>query len=305
MQVSQLAPGIFYFKHLLSEQECLDMIHHGERLNTFQSVPPTGSGNKNSLVWCGVNANEVRNNQRIILESTLFSREWSERLYDRIALHLPQDLTFRLRALPEEVNRADVCPNVEKALEWKLCSVSDKFRLYKYEKKQHFLKHFDGTNKRILSQLTSDISDKKEEFVKAQYVEQSFLTMLIYLNSVQDGGETQFFDYYSKKEIFQVKPERGSALVFCHEMLHQGNDVLSGVKYLLRTDVCYMKKKDIVESSRYVNPKTLKDPSRIKEVSNQQQKKQKTRSYASLPEGRYHVGDWQIMYHPSCQLYTD
>ncbi|KAG2389254.1 hypothetical protein C9374_014654 [Naegleria lovaniensis] len=308
---SELEPGIFYFKNLFSPSECAQMIEHGEEIS-YQQVPITGSGRTNALVWSGIHASDVRNNQRIILDSTGFSREFSEIIFKRMANHLPPNLEFRWKALPEEVNRADVCSTLEKAREWKLCSVSDKFRLYKYEKNQHFLKHFDGTNKRILSMM----NDGKT--IQAQYLEQSFLTVLIYLNNVEEGGETQFFDAKSKQETFQLKPEMGSAVVFCHEMLHQGNDVLAGVKYLLRTDICYMKKKDVIEKSA-VTLKMYNDPSHIKlwnQDASNQKKNRKTckktpmkatppRSYDPLPSGQYIVGDWQVIYHPSCQLYTD
>jgi len=123
-----------------------------------------------------------------------------------------------------------------------------------------------------------------------QYIEQSFLTVLIYLNNVEKGGETQFYDTYEKTETFQVTPAVGSAIVFLHEFLHQGNDVLQGVKYLLRTDICYRKKKDVIE--------TVKSPSFSLNVTPKC-------AYGSLPQGNYTFSNWDKLYHPSCQHYTD
>jgi hypothetical protein len=36
-----------------------------------------------------------------------------------------------------------------------------------------------------------------------------------------------------------VRPVRGTALVFRHRLLHEGAPVLTGRKYVLRTDVMY------------------------------------------------------------------
>ena len=289
VEFKEIKPGIFHFRNLLSKEECEEIIQHGEK-TSYKQVPTTGG---RQLVWCGVEASEVRNNQRIIEECTEFTRRYSATIFERVAKHLPKDLEFRFKSLPTEVNRADVCPTLEKAKEWKLFSVSDKFRMYKYEKKQHFLKHFDGTNKRILS-LTEGKKPVK------QFTEQSFMTFLVYLNDVEKGGETQFFDTYSKEETFDIKPEMGSGVVFLHELLHQGNDVLGGVKYLLRTDICYMKQKEIVEDGQ-------KNINYIMKVSADQKKNKNSQNniLELLPQGDYAISEWQKIFHPSCQHYTD
>ena len=127
----QLAPGVFHFESLLSEKECQSIIEHGEELK-YKQVPPTGG---RQLVWSGTEASDVRNNQRIILEATDFSKNWAAVIQKRIEKFLPKNLEFRFNILPKEVNQADVCPTVEKAMDWTFSSVSDKFRMYKYDKK--------------------------------------------------------------------------------------------------------------------------------------------------------------------------
>ncbi len=56
------------------------------------------------------------------------------------------------------------------------------------------------------------------------------LVWMIYLNDVEDGGETEFFDQKRR-----IKPTRGTCVVwpagFTHT--HKGNTVLSGDKYIL------------------------------------------------------------------------
>ena len=60
------------------------------------------------------------------------------------------------------------------------------------------------------------------------------LTVMVYLNDVPSGGETEF-----QPSGFRVIPKAGTVLVFQHDLLHQGAEVLNGTKYVLRTDVMY------------------------------------------------------------------
>lgn len=99
--------------------------------------------------------------------------------------------------------------------EWSLCGFNERLRFYRYEKGQYFKMHKDGTYAR-------------------SETEESMLTFMIYLNQGFEGGETKF-------QWDTVKPETGMALVFPHRMFHKGDEVKSGVKYVLRTDVMYKK----------------------------------------------------------------
>src|SRR5690606_5025335 len=79
----------------------------------------------------------------------------------------------------------------------------------------------------------------------------------IYLNDDFAGGETRFIQGDSHVD---VKPKRGSALLFNHDTLHEGKEVLSGTKYLLRTEVMFRRtdtsyltnKEDYLDSPNYL-----------------------------------------------------
>lgn len=103
----------------------------------------------------------------------------------------------------------------EKIWNWKLIGLNERFRFYKYVPGEYFKWHFDGSYDR-------------------SPIEKSHLTVLIYLNGDCEGGETAFDD-----EIRGVVPEPGKMLVFSHPIRHQGCEVRSGVKYVMRTDVMY------------------------------------------------------------------
>jgi hypothetical protein len=95
------------------------------------------------------------------------------------------------------------------------CGLNERFRCYRYTKGQRFAPHFDGCYRR----------DDREC---------SEITVLVYLNEGCDGGETAFGDF-----DVAVTPKRGMALLFQHNMLHEGVVVRGGFKYVLRSDVMY------------------------------------------------------------------
>ena len=124
---------------------------------------------------------------------------------DRI-IHDNQDLAAELfaRALPHLPADIDG---------WTPCGFNERFRFYRYTSEQFFKWHQDGTHRR---------SEREE----------SFLTFIIYLNDSYDGGATEF-------AWETIQPKAGSVLVFPHRLRHQGGKVVSGTKYVLRTDVMY------------------------------------------------------------------
>lgn len=91
--------------------------------------------------------------------------------------------------------------------------LNERLRFYRYDPGQRFAPHADG------------------RYV-APTGESSLLTFMVYLNDGFVGGETKF------NEI-SVVPEEGMALIFRHELWHEGAEVESGRKYVLRTDVMY------------------------------------------------------------------
>jgi prolyl 4-hydroxylase len=100
---------------------------------------------------------------------------------------------------------------------------NERWRFYRYKEGQKFKKHTDMPYK---------VDD-----------EVSYYTFMIYLNDDFKGGATSFHsnDEYGFCEEY-VLPKKGTALVFSHWKLHEGNEVTEGCKYVLRTDVMFKKK---------------------------------------------------------------
>lgn len=123
------------------------------------------------------------------------------------APRLAEELFERARPLlPEQVDN------------WSLTGLNERFRYYRYDPGQTFRPHLDGSFRR---------SER----------EQSIITFMVYLNDGFTGGGTIFHPRTGEK--IEVVPRQGMALVFEHPQLHEGAPVLSGRKYVLRTDVMY------------------------------------------------------------------
>jgi hypothetical protein len=107
---------------------------------------------------------------------------------------------------------------------WVAAGLNERLRYYRYDPGQLFDWHFDGHYERSPD-------------------EHSALTVLLYLSGGFAGGATEFnfltFGRIRDDPIVSVVPEPGMALVFAHRILHRGAPVVSGRKYVLRTDVMY------------------------------------------------------------------
>ena len=91
--------------------------------------------------------------------------------------------------------------------------LNEMFRFYKYDPGQEFKKHRDQSYIRNAN-------------------ESSYFTFMIYLNDDFEGGETVFTNV-------KIKPRKGTALIFLHDLEHEGSQLLKGQKYVLRTDIMY------------------------------------------------------------------
>jgi len=122
--------------------------------------------------------------------------------------HLHEWLWNRLRdAIPSHVDGNPVV------------GLNDHFRFSKYHAGQFFDIHKDGINQ--------DSNGNR-----------SALTLNIFLNEDFEGGETDFFYSINRSDLrFSVSPKAGRGALFFAQQYHCGNEILSGTKYLLRTDV--------------------------------------------------------------------
>lgn len=100
--------------------------------------------------------------------------------------------------------------------------LNERFRIYRYRPNQFFDWHQDG------------------EFRTPSGL-RSLFTMLIYLSEDCVGGGTSFADVFSPFvfDDFTIDPREGKALFFHHPLSHRGDQIVSGEKFVLRTDVMF------------------------------------------------------------------
>ncbi|MGJ5204644.1 2OG-Fe(II) oxygenase [Bradyrhizobium sp. HKCCYLR20261] len=106
---------------------------------------------------------------------------------------------------------------------WTPCARNERLRLYRYDVGQTFDWHLDG-------------------YFERRNGERSHFTFMVYLNDDFEGGATSFKDGYGAAAVgdpFRITPQQGMALLFHHPIMHRGDRVTRGRKYVLRTDVMY------------------------------------------------------------------
>jgi hypothetical protein len=119
---------------------------------------------------------------------------------------------------------------------WKYLNVNECFRFSEYVSPNvGFLPHRDATY----------IKDENNR---------SIYTIIIYLNEEYDGGNTYFCEpkrdrikgetvneelSEGHETFFTYKPKKCSALIFNHNIVHAGDTVVSGTKYILRSDLVF------------------------------------------------------------------
>ncbi|KAI8608501.1 hypothetical protein BC830DRAFT_1174370, partial [Chytriomyces sp. MP71] len=156
---------------------------------------------------------DTRKSQRLIIDSTVLA----EAVWARIEHLVPA------RIASKRANGRDLV----------VVGLNERLRLLKYLPGDVFQPHCDGCFAR------------GDEF--------SVLTLQLYLNECEDGGETTMWSNEAMWRDKDDKPSEedaahaerrvvcrpGQALVFSHRIWHEGSVVKKGVKYVIRTDVMY------------------------------------------------------------------
>ncbi|CBX97899.1 hypothetical protein IAQ61_000918 [Plenodomus lingam] len=151
------------------------------------------------------------------------SREIMAKLWARIEALVPE--------IHELKNWADVTGNgpYKRNETWRVTRLNERGRYLKYQGGEYFKAHCDGS------------------YETPDRAERSYFTLHLYLNDAVDkdgktlleGGATTFYTWNMKQRI-DITPKCGRVLLFQHrDLLHSGDDVLSGTKLTLRTDVMY------------------------------------------------------------------
>jgi len=172
---------------------------------------------------------DYRNNDRVVANS----REVSELIWNRIKSYIKE-----IEVTSKQSHRVGMGYGLEGV--WKPNELNECWRLCRYQPGGHFAPHYDGN------------------FIRSP-IERSMKTFMLYLNGGFVGGATNFIDENQqlhknpKTGIFQaeenyillrISPEPGMAIIFNHQILHEGQQLASGLKYIMRTDIMFTKVTD-------------------------------------------------------------
>jgi len=137
----------------------------------------------------------------------------------------------------------DICPDefrLDSGLEgvWSVKGLHEYLRFVKYPRGGFLAKHCDA------------MYEKSDD-------ERSFFTFMLYLNGNLDGGSTRFLKIghdaaingsgpfeaaHGDEVVCTVNPEMGSCLIFFQPgLLHEGEELRSHEKYILRSDVMFQR----------------------------------------------------------------
>ena len=203
---------------LLSPEECQSLLVAAEAAadNKWEGAMVNIGGGRQQLMT------DVRLCDRILWDEPALT----DKLMTRIYSHLPENIA----TLKDSAFITGNGP-VRRKETWKITRANERLRFLKYTPGMYFREHCDG------SYITPDGQ------------EMSFLTIHIYLNGTDQekgklpltGGATRFYRH-NFVDYYDVNPRTGACLVFQHRnLLHSGEDVVTGTKYTLRTDIMYKK----------------------------------------------------------------
>lgn len=102
---------------------------------------------------------------------------------------------------------------------WRLVGLNERLRFLRYDPGDYFKPHHDGV------------------YCREAGDEQSFLTLLLYLNDGYRGGHTTLYNGAGAKT--PVAPAIGLCLVHDHKVRNESPTLREGVKLVIRTDVMY------------------------------------------------------------------
>lgn len=171
-------------------------------------------------------------------------------------------LWSRIEGAVPEIHELKNWPNVtgngpvKRKETWRLSRLNERMRFLKYVGGEYFKGTcYNCYSPRSLTRVahcdgTYETPDGKER---------SYFTLHLYLNDADDsrgqeplkGGATTFHSYDMQKRV-DVVPKYGRVLLFQHRfLLHSGDDVISGTKYTMRTDIMFAR--EAAEEAEFVH----------------------------------------------------
>jgi hypothetical protein len=263
----------FTVTNLLTHQECDEIIRLGHEVGFVEIVASSSYRRARTPYVARLTPHcRRRNHQRAMFRSCGLS----EALYSRLSQFVDQP---ELEIVDEADAELYDCEGT-----WDVCRASDMLRVMRYVPNDHLGPHCDGFERKSddeVSMFTVLVYVHDRQYTQSKLTRQT----LRYLNDGAQGGRTNFvraeelvkvcaklvqlprcssgswqnqdLSTYAASEdsiLESVTPEKGMALVFYHRTMHEGERVLQGEKYILRSDLFYRRRagtrKELTEVQR-------------------------------------------------------
>ena len=209
-------PCAFLIHNLLSSNECADLIKFAEETG-FDNATVEGNEGKQII------RRDIRSCGRCIVDDV----KLADSIFGKVmnAVRSTQSIEEKVTHAPWVSSSKAVTQNNDSEEEDEITAVglNERLRFMKYNKGHFFAPH-------------EDIAFTRGPEFGERAGEKSHITVMIYLNEKFKGGTTRFV---CGSRYYDVKPRKGSALVFDHNLLHAASLVTKGFKYSLRTDIMY------------------------------------------------------------------
>jgi hypothetical protein len=204
------APKFVYYLHnIMTPQECQRCIDESEAYGYDAAL-------LNETL-----ETDIRKHSRCIIDDQMFAAELCRRISAACASHTPSPITI-------EPFQSE---NIE------LVGLNERLRVLRYDPGEYFKPHCDG------------------QYVDGEKGVYTLVTSQLYLNEGFTGGSTNLVtvdfkghgsistsEQYDVAVQHAVVPRTGSVLLFQHDCLHEGEELVSGRKYTIRTDFLYKDK---------------------------------------------------------------
>lgn len=218
------APCAFLIHNLFSSDECAHLIKLAEDTGFEYATVEGPKGNQ-------IMRRDIRTCGRCMIDDV----KLADSIYEKVMAAIRGTQPFEEKVMHAPwVSRARASAQNNMKENGRLTAVglNERLRVMKYSKG-----HFFNTHQDIAYTRGPEFGERAGE--------KSHITVQIYLNDKFKGGTTRFV---SGNRYYDVHPRKGSALVFDHNLLHQGAQVTKGIKYSVRTDIMF--KREIVQSTQ-------------------------------------------------------
>mmetsp|Transcript_28600 Transcript_28600/g.25258 ORF Transcript_28600/g.25258 Transcript_28600/m.25258 type:complete len:294 (+) Transcript_28600:233-1114(+) len=194
---------VVLIRDVLNKEECEELIKFSEEQGYEDALVNIGYGRQQKMP-------NFRNCQRMMIDNF----DMADCLWTRLTPFIPTYFN-----------------------DFKKIAFNERLRFLRYNKKEFFGPHFDGTYQRPNGEFSQ-------------------ITLLLYLNANFKGANTNFLDMNDDDNYHAPKITPGMVIMFQHDIFHEGAMLEEGTKYIVRTDVMYTKR-------MYSKEEMEKDPDNI------------------------------------------